>query len=187
MGSSPAYALPECGLRADYITPAQLGQLLGELTPANRLACQVAAFTGLRIGDVLALQVEQLRDTPIRVTEAKTHKVREIALPEEIKDRLRIQAGPVWCFPARAGPGHRSRQAVWADIKRAAGRMGLPQNVCCHSLRKYFAVEEFGRAKGNLDVVQQLLNHRYPSTTYIYIGSRTIYDAMYGGGRDPPG
>lgn len=174
-------------MRADYITPTQLGQLLGELTLANRLACQVSALTGLRIGDVLALQVEQLRDTPIRVMEAKTRKVREITLPQEIIDRLRIQAGPVWCFPARAGPGHRSRQAVWADVKRAAVRLGLPQNVCCHSLRKYFAVEEFTRAKGDLGAVQQLLNHRYPSTTAIYVSSRMIYDAKYGGGRDPPG
>lgn len=174
-------------MRADYITPAQLGQVLQELTPANRLACQVAALTGLRIGDVLALQREQLGPGPIRVTEAKTHKVREITLPQEIIDRLRLYAGPVWCFPARAGPGHRTRQAVWADVKRAADRLGLPQNVCCHSLRKYFAVEEFQRVGGDLAAVQQLLNHRYPSTTAIYVSSRMIYDAKFGGGRDPPG
>lgn len=174
-------------MRADYITPAQLGQVLQELTPANRLACQVAALTGLRIGDVLALQREQLGPGPIRVTEAKTHKVREITLPPEIIDRLRLYAGPVWCFPGRSGAGHRTRQAVWADIKRAADRLGLPQNVCCHSLRKYFAVEEYKRQRGDLDKVQQELNHRWPSTTSIYISSLTEYQVKFGGCRDPPG
>lgn len=174
-------------MRADYITPKQLAKVMEQLTPANKLVCQVCSLTGLRVGDVLALTVAQVTGPqPMQVTEAKTGKTRPVTLPAEIRDRLRLQAGPVWCFPARAGDGHRSRQAVWADIKRAATRLGLTQNVCCHSLRKYFAVEEFARAGGKLETVQQLLNHRFPSTTAIYVTSKMIYDAMYGSGPDPP-
>ena len=39
----------------NYLLKQQLDLVLASLMPANRLACEVALHTGLRISDVLAL------------------------------------------------------------------------------------------------------------------------------------
>lgn len=178
-------------MRSDYITPAQLAELLKNLTPDNRLVCQVCAVTGLRVGDVLRLKRDQVwGPQPMEVEEHKTHKTRRVRLPAELLDRLRLRAGPVWVFPGRDPERPRTRQAVWRDVKTQARRLGLPQNVSPHSLRKYYAVAEMRRRHGNLEAVQRDLNHRWPSTTMIYVGSAALYQATFGGqdgGRGPPG
>ena len=44
----------------------------------------------------------------------------------------------------------------------------MKQNVCPHSLRKSFAVEEFQKNGGDLKRVQKLLNHSYEAVTMLY-------------------
>lgn len=162
----------------------ELGHVYAALMPANRLACQVAEVTGLRIGDVLSLRTEQLRQR-MTVTEAKTGKRRRIYLPKELYETMKTQAGKVWVFPSPRDPArHRTRQAVWADVKRAAKAFRLPQNVAPHSLRKVYAVREWERT-GDLDAVADKLNHshHYPATTMIYAMAAELYRRKYG---EPP-
>lgn len=84
-------------------------------------------------------------------------------------DQLRAQAGPVWVFSgARDQSKHRTRQAVWADVKRAAKAFRLPQNVGVHSIRKVYAVDMVRRSNGDLRRVQRALNHADLSTTMVY-------------------
>lgn len=159
----------------------ELGHVYAALMPANRLACQVAEHTGLRIGDVLALRSEQLRQR-MTVIEAKTGKRKRVYLPKKLFDQVKAQAGKVWVFPSPKDPEqHRTRQAVWADIKRAAKAFRLPQNVGPHSLRKIYAAREWERT-GDLDAVADKLNHshRYPATTMIYAMAAELYRRKYG-------
>lgn len=132
----------------------ELGHVYAALMPANRLACQVAEHTGLRIGDVLALKTEQLqRGQRLTVKEAKTGKTRRVYLPKQLYEQLLEQAGPTWAFESPRKPGqHRVRQTVWADLKRAARAFRLPENVAPHSLRKVYAVREWERS-GSLEEV----------------------------------
>lgn len=151
------------------------------LMPANRLACQVSEATGLRIGDVLALRTEQLRQR-MTVIEAKTGKRKRIYLPKKLHERMKTQAGEVWVFPSPRDPAkHRTRQAVWADIKRAAKAFRLPQNVGTHSLRKVYAAREWERT-GDMEAVADALNHsrHYPATTMIYAMAAELYRRKYG-------
>lgn len=62
---------------------------------------------------------------------------------------------------------HRTRQAVWADLKRARKALRLKQNVAPHSARKGYAVDLLQRG-GELDKVQRALNHSHESDTLIY-------------------
>ncbi len=150
------------------------------LTPANRLVCRVAAHTGLRVGDVLALRTDKLR-SQMWVTEAKTGKRRRVNLPKPLFEAMKAQAGETWVFPSVRDPGrHRTRQAVWADVKRAARAFRMPQNVGVHSLRKRYAVEQLERSGGNYAKVQRLLNHADMATTMIYAMSYQLYRAKYG-------
>lgn len=169
-------------MTTDYVPEEELGHVYAALMPANRLVCQVSAVTGLRVGDVLALRTEQLRKGQrFTVREAKTGKSRRIYIPRLLHSQLLAQAGQVWVFEGRRGPEHhRTRQAVWADLKRAAKAFRLPQNVAPHSMRKVYAVEEWERT-GDLGKVGKALNHSpwHPETTMIYAMARELYRRRY--------
>ena len=60
-------------MRADYIGQDMLGHVLAALMPANALALEVSAHTGLRIGDVLALKTADLKRR-MYVREEKSEK-----------------------------------------------------------------------------------------------------------------
>jgi len=144
----------------------QVNLVLAALTPANRTAIRVALHTGLRIGDVLALRADQL-GARFSVREAKTGKVKRCGLPADLLAEVRAGAGDIWAFPGRNPEKHRTRQAVWADVKRAAKAFRMPQNVTPHSVRKLYAVRLYKRY-GDLDRVRRALNHNDLSTTMIY-------------------
>lgn len=173
---------------AEYASKEELSHVYAALMPGNRLACQVSEATGLRIGDVLQLRTEQLRKGQrLTVTERKTGKSKRIYLPRKLYGELMAQAGKAWVFPSpRDAAKHRTRQAVWADIKRAAKAFRLPQNVSPHSLRKVYAVQEWERT-GDLGKVGKALNHTaaHPETTMIYAMAAELYRRKYGKGGGP--
>lgn len=154
--------------------------VLAALTPANRLVCRVCVSTGLRVGDVVALKSSQLA-SQFWITEQKTGKRRRVNLSSALLRQLRQQAGPEWVFSGATSPHkHRTRQAVWKDVKRAAKAFRLPQNVGVHSFRKVYAVDQLKKGKGNLGKVQRALNHADVSTTMIYAMSYQLYLDKYG-------
>ena len=154
-------------LKTEYLLGREVELVLAALTPSNRLVCQVCLHTGLRVGDVLALKTAQLAPR-FWVTEAKTKKRRMVGLPAPLLDAIRQQAGEVWAFPnTRNAAEHRTRQAVWKDVKRAARAFRLPQNVAPHSFRKVYAVDLLEKY-GDIEKVRRALNHGSQTTTMIY-------------------
>ena len=144
-----------------------LGHVLAALTPANALAIEVSAHTGLRIGDVLSLRTKDLKQR-MSVRESKTGKRRRVYLPAPLYDRLLAQAGRLWVFDGRTDyRKHRTRQAVYKDVRRAARALRLQEHVSPHSARKYYAVERY-HASGSLDAVQRALLHSDPAVTAVY-------------------
>ena len=155
-------------MKTEYLLNEQVKQVLALLTPSNRLVMRVALHTGLRVGDVLALKTEQLAPK-FWVTEQKTGKRRQVGLTSELLHDLRIEAGIVWVFEGRDNPEHhRTRQAVWNDVKRAAAALRLPQNVGTHSARKVYAVQLRDKYH-DVARVQRALNHSDVDTTMIYL------------------
>lgn len=144
----------------------QLELVLQLLTEPNRLVMRVALHTGLRVGDVLRLKPQHLRPN-FWITEQKTEKRRQVGLPAPLLDDLRQIAGREWVFEGVDPRQHRTRQAVWKDVKRAAKACRIPQNVGTHSARKVYAVELLERY-GDIDRVRRALNHSDPETTLIY-------------------
>lgn len=153
-------------MRAEYPLGREVELILAALMPANALALRVALHTGLRIGDVLLLKPEQLKSR-FWITEQKTGKKRQIGLPEKLLQDLRENAGEYWVFPGRSPENHRTRQAVWKDMKRAAKAFRLPINVGTHSARKFYAVELM-RKYGDIDRVRRALNHDSEAVTLLY-------------------
>lgn len=153
-------------MTTDYLLHREVGHVLAALTPSNRLVCEVMLHTGLRVGDVLALRTQDL-GSRMWITECKTGKRKQIGLPGPLLGRIRDQAGPEWAFPGRRPGRPKTRQAVWADVKRAAKAFRLPQNVGPHSMRKVYAVELMDRY-GDLQRVRRAMNHGSVTTTMIY-------------------
>ena len=154
-------------MTTEYLLRREMGHVLAALTPSNRIVCEVCLHTGLRVGDVLAIKTADIK-RQFWVTEAKTGKKRRVNLPDELVEKIRAQAGETWAFPGRKEGSHRTRQAVWADVKRAAKAFRLKQNVAPHSFRKVYAVELM-RKCGDAKRVQRALNHSDQATTMIYI------------------
>lgn len=155
-----------CGIRTEYLLRQEVERVLAALTPSNRLVMRVILHTGLRVSDVLALRPEQLKPR-VWVTETKTGKRRQVGFPADLLADLRAEAGEHWVFPGRDPTRHRTRQAVWADVKRAAWAFRLPQNVGTHSARKVYAVRLMERY-GDIKQVQRVLRHSSPAVTAIY-------------------
>lgn len=154
-------------MKTEYLLEREVWRVLAALTPENRLVMRVALHTGLRVGDVLALKPEQLAQQ-FWVTEAKTGKRRRVNLPRELLRELKLEAGKTWVFEGRCDKSkHRSRQAVWADVKRAAKAFRLPQNVGPHSFRKVYAVRLLEQY-GDIAKVRRALNHSSESVTMVY-------------------
>lgn len=153
-------------IRTEYLLDKELEHVLAVLTPSNALVCQVCLHAGLRIGDVLNLKTAQIKPR-FWITEQKTGKRRMVGLPEPLREAILEQAGKVWAFPGRGKTGHRTRQAVWKDVKRAARMFRLDQNVAPHSFRKVYAVDLYEQY-GDLKTVQKALNHSSEATTMLY-------------------
>lgn len=161
-------------MTTEYLLNQEIGHVLAALMPQNALIMETVLHTGLRISDVLELKTADLRPS-MWVVERKTGKRHRCGLPGPLLKQIRAQAGPVWAFPGR-GDGHKTRQAVWKDLKRAAEAFRLPQNVGTHSFRKVYAVRLLERY-GDVSKVQRDLGHSSPSVTMIYaMADRLLQD-----------
>lgn len=161
-------------MRTDWIEHDKMKIVLSLLMPANALAVEVSLCTGLRITDVLSLTVLQLyRGQRMKVYEHKTGKYKTVRLPKKLYERLLEQAGVFWVFEGCKDPlRHRTRQAVWADVKRAAKALRVKECVAPHSARKIYAVQVY-KEKG-LEACKKALNHNDINTTLIYLLSELV-------------
>lgn len=161
-------------MTTDYMLHKELEHVLAALTPQNQLIMRVILHTGMRISDVLALKTEDLKPSGW-YTEQKTGKRRRYGLPGPLLAQIKAQAGQEWAFPGRSGTQHKTRQAVWKDVKRAAKAFRMPQNIGTHSARKIYAVDLMAKY-GDIERVQRNLNHSSPSITMIYAMADTLLD-----------
>ena len=165
-------------MKTEYLLHREVEHVLAALMPVNRVVMRVCIHTGLRVGDVLALRTDQIAPR-FWVTEQKTKKRRIVWLPADLLADMRKIAGKKYVFEHSNDPErHRTRQAVWKDVKRAARAFRLPQNVAPHSARKVYAVDLLAKY-GDIAKVQRALNHSGPSVTMIYAMADQLYRQKY--------
>lgn len=162
-------------MRSEWVSDDTVGYILRGLTEPNRLAIEMSLRYGMRIGDVLRtrrIDVERSRWT---YKEEKTGKSRRIFLCPSFQERLLRQAGRIYIFEGRTDyKRHRTRQAVYKDIRRVAKFLRLDAHVSPHSARKIYAVDAFKRY-GDLEKVQKLLNHSDEAVTMVYALADQVY------------
>lgn len=161
------------------MNPQLYNRLYSCMTYENVLALRVSLETGLRIDDVLSLRASQIVRRTICGTAEKTGKPYRKTISADLAKRLAAltpnKGG--YIFPHRLDPmKHRTRQAVWGNMKKAAGLMGVKLNAAPHSARKTYAVELF-KDKG-LEQTQKELQHDRLSTTILYAFSDMLCESQ---------
>lgn len=155
-------------MRSEWANDEAMKYVLAALTPQNRLAIEVSMRYGMRIGDVLSIKTEEVRKGAWTYKEEKTGKGRRIRLCPSLQRKLLSISGRVFCFEGRNSIfAHRTRQAVYKDIRRAARAFRLKPHISPHTARKIYAVRAFHRY-GSLEHVRHLLNHSSEAVTMVY-------------------
>ena len=155
-------------MRTDWVCHDTFALILALLMPENRLAVEMSARYGMRIGDVLKTKTSEVLKGDWTYTEEKTGKRRRIRCCGEFRRKLLANAGDFYVFEHRYDcTKHRTRQAVYKDIKRASKALRLDANIGTHTARKIYAVDRY-RVSGSLSKVQRLLNHASEAVTMIY-------------------
>lgn len=169
-------------MRTKAISDDEMEHVLRLLTYSNELVCRVCLAHGLRVGDVLALKTPQIRQVKVTLREQKTGKRRVIQMSDKLRRQILAQSGDIYAFPSRCDPTrHRTRQAVWKDLKRAAAALRMGQGVGTHSMRKSAAVRKY-KACGDMRQVQRLLNHSDEVVTSLYALADTVGERRRCGG-----
>lgn len=154
-------------MRTQYLKPQLYNRLYGIMQYKNVLALRVSLETGLRIDDVLGLKPENIKGRTIRGVAEKTGKAFKKTISQELANRLKEIGNSYYIFEGRNNPKeHRTRQAVWKDVKKAVKLLKIDGNIAPHSARKTYAVELF--KDSGIDKVQKELQHDKVSTTMIY-------------------
>jgi integrase/recombinase XerD len=166
------------------LTPDEVERLLAAPQPdgprglRDRAMLETLYATGLRVSEIVRLDVENLRIPPGLVhCIGKGDKERVVPLGERAREAISAyleEGRPALC-PTPTGAlftngrgGRLSRQGFWKLLKGHAARVGIPrERVSPHVLRHSFATHLLERG-ADLRVVQALLGHADISTTQIY-------------------
>ena len=159
-------------MKSDFLQNETYKFIYSAMRYDNALIMRTCLETGLRVGDVVSLPREALQGNTIYYTASKTGKPGKAHISADLALRLRRDYGR-WLFPSPHDLSkHRTRQAVWRDMRKACAHLGLTEHATPHSARKTFAVDLYH--KQGLPAVQKALQHDRIDTTMIYAFSDVL-------------
>lgn len=146
----------------------QVRQALAVATPHVHTMILLGWHAGLRCCEIAAMSNDWLIGGQLRVVGKGGHE-RLIPAHPAILDRARHYpaTGP-WFLSPRLGGGAVSPQSVSTAISRTMRRAGVSGTA--HQLRHSFATA-VQRSAHDLRVTQDLLGHRWVTTTQVYVGT----------------
>jgi integrase/recombinase XerD len=162
----------------DVLSQDEVARLFDAVTdPRDRLLLQTAYAAGLRVSEVVRLQVGDVDSTrmALHVRCAKGHKDRFVPLSVVLLERLRaywhVHRPRLWLFPGQTPTDHLSIGQVQRLCRRAVRAAGIRKKAGMHTLRHSYATHLL-EAGTDLACVQKLLGHNQLSTTlrYTHIG-----------------
>ena len=135
--------------------------------------------TGLRISEALALapaDIGSFEGKPVLEVVGKGKKLRMVAMPQNLRDRLESYA-----YRAKIEPRMRlfdiNRSRAWQILNEAREASGLEKRVFPHLLRHSDAIIRL-RKTGNPKALQYHLGHNTPAMTLRYLSTLTQEDAL---------
>jgi site-specific recombinase XerD len=146
----------------------------------DRVLLQTTYACGLRLGDVVDLQVPHIDSSRmvVHVHQGKGRKDRLVPLSakllEELRAYWRCYRPRCWLFPNAAQTGPLCDGTVQRLMQAAVARAGLGKPASMHTLRHSFATHML---EAGVDIVtlQKMLGHRQLTTTARYLHLRSDY------------
>ncbi len=137
----------------------------------NKLIIETLAYTGMRIGELARINVEDLRDGYLYVRSEKMERDRLVPLPLKLEEELReyirtfrMPSDPRALFTTEKGRmGYSYLRSFISRLGEKTGVKGLH----AHLFRHYYASELY-RLTGDIRLVQILVGHARIETTTIY-------------------
>ncbi len=147
--------------------------VLAKKNPRDLLMFTIGTNCGLRISDIIALNVGDVKGkTHIQIIEKKTGKFKKIPVNSKLKSMFEEytrgkssdEALFITVFNNRI-----DRFSAYHIIKNACKAAGLHEKVGTHTMRKTFGYHYYKKYK-DVVMLQKIFNHSNPAITLRYIG-----------------
>ncbi len=170
---SSELVLPRVPVRLPHpISAIDLDTAIATAPPRVRAMLVLAAYCGLRAGEIAQLTREQVRDegdSPMLVIIGKGNKQRAVPAPRRVLDELQRYGmpskGPL--FPWRDGrAGPVAPHTVSKLCNRHIHSLGITESV--HKLRHFYGTAMYAASK-DVVMVQRMLGHASVATTSGYV------------------
>jgi site-specific recombinase XerD len=166
----------------ELLTSSELRQLIGAgRLLKHRLVIQMLFGLGLRAGEIGKIRLGDFNreHRTITIRNAKGKKTRVVPYDEHLRgtmiDYFR-QVKPTDYFitsGTKPSPKGITNRGVQYIVRETRKRAGLRKKICPHTLRHCFSVHYLNNG-GSLHRLQQLLGHKYISTTLRYLSYASI-------------
>ncbi len=152
----------------------EIKKILKNKSVRNYMLFVLGINTGLRIGDLLRLKVEDVKDkSHIIIREQKTSKNKQFLinsnLRKELNNYIEGMADHEYLFQSRVGENKPLTRFQAYRILSTAGKEAGLDRIACHSTRKTFGYHHYRKYK-DVALLQKLFNHSSPAITLDYIG-----------------
>ncbi len=145
----------------------------------NRLVWVFGINTGLRVSDILALNIEDVENKSyLEVIEKKTNKYKrfplngklKLLIKEYLKERKK-QYALTNDEPLFLGKKHLrlNRSQVYRFLNDTCRKLNIGINIGTHTMRKTFGYHHYKKFN-DVALLQKILNHSSPAITLRYIG-----------------
>lgn len=152
---------------------ARIERYLAGKSQRNRLIFVFGINTGLRVSDILGLNVADVAGkTHVQITEKKTGKFKKFPLNNKLKSLLtefiKDKSPDEALF---IGKKHKrlDRSQVYRFLNEACESLGITANVGTHTMRKTFGYHHYKQFK-DVVLLQKIFNHSSQAITLRYIG-----------------
>jgi len=152
---------------------------LSKYSLRNQLIWVLGTNTGLRISDILGLNIEDVeRKQYVEVIEKKTKKYKRFPLNNKLKILIKKylkERDKTYSItedePLFVGKKHcrLDRSQVYRFLNETCKILGIKANIGTHTMRKTFGYF-FYKKYNDIALLQKILNHSSPTITLRYIG-----------------
>ena len=141
--------------------------------PRDALLFSFGINTGLRISDILSLDVDDVKGRDyIEIREKKTNKYKKFPLNRFLKEEIDLfveglpSEQPLFYTQKHC---RLDRAQAYRILNKAAQAVGVKERIGTHTLRKTFGYNHY-KKYNDIVLLQKIFNHSSPSVTLRYIG-----------------
>jgi len=151
----------------------KIEEILNQKNKRDLLLFIMGTNTGLRVSDILALNVEDVKDKDfVNLVEKKTGKQKKFPLNEKIKTAIKIYTknkNPKDPLFKTTHQKRMERTNAYRIINATCKKIGIEENIGTHTLRKTFGYHHYRKFR-DIALLQKIFNHYSPNVTLRYIG-----------------